>query len=102
MTENLDERIGALQRSRRRWKLAAIASWAGFALLTVVAAVAVFEVRLATERELAAIREAEAARIEAQKAREEKEQAEGNARRMLYFMDVGLAQREWEAAGARR
>jgi hypothetical protein len=92
MPEDLQARVESLEGRRRCWKVLAITSWVGFALLTVVAVVAVFEVRAATQREVAAIREAEAARIEAQKAKEEEEQAEGKTRRMLYFMNVGLAQ----------
>jgi hypothetical protein len=101
MPEALHERVESLERSRSRWRLAAVASWVGLALVTVVAVAAFFVIRVATESQLAAIQEAEAARMEAQKAREEQQQAEDHARRLLYFSNVGLAQREWEAGGAK-
>jgi hypothetical protein len=97
----MPEHVKSLERSRRRWRAAAVASWVGSALLAVVAVAAVLEVRAATQREVAAMREAEAARMEAQRAKEEQDQAGEKVRRLLYLRDVGLAQRDWEAAGAK-
>jgi hypothetical protein len=98
MPEDLHERVVSLERSRRRWKLLAVASWVGFALLIVVAVVLGVEAWAAADRDRVARREAEAARSEAEQASERAKQAEDRAREVLYFMNVGLAQREWEAA----
>jgi hypothetical protein len=67
MPEDLQERVASLERSRRRWKLLAIGSWVGFALLIVVPFVVLgYEARLAAERARA---EAARAQIEQERAR---------------------------------
>jgi hypothetical protein len=80
MPDDLQERVVSLERSRRRWRLAAIASWVGFALLIVFPVVLGYQARLAAEHA-----RADAARAEAEQER---------ARNILEFLNAPAQQKE--------
>lgn len=117
--------IDRLQRANRRWKVFALGSASVLAILLVAAGVSsvVQWNRMAAEREIALQMQQEAmaqrdraeqlqrdaeearkaeekARKEAEKAKNQEQQSKEEVRRMLYLMNIRLAQQQFNQHGA--
>jgi hypothetical protein len=88
--------VPGLRRSRRRWRLACLLSWATFALGAVGLMAAHWQARTRAE---AAVREAEQLRGQLGGAEQRAREAAERARRLLYAQYLALAQRQLEQAG---